>query len=150
MVAKVITVINNRINVSRYNGTPPDQGAPDSARRINGGPIYDQQEVSDLALKIAVELWTRESQRDARKWYGDTEDVANLIEIAVKKGRFLGSFWCNQKPNGPWAACDSYQLNQRYWCDKRGKNVEQTDYLKFAISKTGSLLLSISNHPDGA
>lgn len=143
-------MINNRINVSRYDGAPPEQNAPERARMINGGPLYDRQEVIDLASQDSVNFWTRDAGRDARKWYGDVSDVAELIKIAVQRGRFIGSFWCNQKPNGPWAACDSYQLNQRYWCDDRCKNVEKTDYLKFAISKDGSVLLSISNHPDGA
>ncbi|QTQ33515.1 Uncharacterized protein pbN1_35290 [Aromatoleum bremense] len=36
------------------------------------------------------------------------------------------------------------------WHHAAHKELRITYYLKFAISKTGSMLLSISNHPEGA
>lgn len=149
-LAELITVINNPINVSRYDGTPPQPGAVGRTLKIPGGPLYKKEDVISLASSESIFLWTKDAARDAQKWYGNTSEIALLIVEAIKTGKFKGSFWCSQKPKGPWAACDSYLLTQRYWCEETGKNIERKDYLKFAISKNGKVLLSISNHPDGA
>ena len=46
--------------------------------------------------------------------------------------------------------CDAYKVTQYEWIENAGKDMPVSYYLKFAISKTGQLLLMASNHPEGA
>jgi len=63
-------------------------------------------------------------------------------------GRLLGVEWCEAGRDGPWAACEAWVITQREWVETAGKYMDITYYLKFAISRTGSILLMASNHPE--
>ncbi|PLY15334.1 MAG: hypothetical protein C0631_07640 [Sedimenticola sp.] len=69
------------------------------------------------------------------------------MEIAVQSGRFRGAEWCVQHPNGPWAACDAYSFVRREWLAHAHREMSMEYYIKFAIAKTGKLLLVVSCHP---
>jgi hypothetical protein len=71
------------------------------------------------------------------------------IKVALNKGFYTGSEWCKAQPTGPWAACDAYTLSRDEWIEATHSYMHIDYYLKFAISKTGTLLLSASNHPQG-
>lgn len=95
-------------------------------------------------------FWTRGASRDAQKWKFDEQDCAELLVQALKTGQFLDSEWCQQQPQGPWAMCDAYKVTRYEWIEHAGKKMPVSYYLKFAINKTGQLLLMASNHPEGA
>lgn len=140
-------MINNQINVSQFDGDPP---ASDKApRKIAGGPLYPREAWQALANAKNLQLWSNGAIKDAQKWNLSTNDVAELLGLALQRGRFKGSEWCQQKPNGPWAACDAYTVMRLEWHTHAHKEIETTYYLKAAISKTGKWLLSASNHPEG-
>ncbi len=136
------------INVSRYEGPPPTDDL--QQRRHPNGPVYPRVEVENLARTVALAFWTKGSARDAQKWKIDTTDVAHLVVLALSTGQYLHSEWCQQQPQGPWAMCDAYRVTQHVWNEQAHKVMPTTWYLKFAISKTGQLLLMASNHPEGA
>lgn len=112
--------------------------------------MYAAADVLQLAKQGALQFWTRGAAKDAQKWKLDAEDCANLIGLALHSGRFLGSEWCQQQPQGPWAMCDAYSVARQEWHEHAGKYLNVSYYLKFAISQTGQLLLMASNHPEGA
>jgi hypothetical protein len=143
-------VINNRVNVSRYKGAPPSDSRTGFNRKIVGGPLYPASEVTALAEQGSLNFWTRGALEDAQKWKIDAIDASSLLRLALKSGRFLGAEWCEQKPSGPWAACDAYTITRQEWNQAAHKHIDCTYYLKFAISKTGQVLLMASNHPAGA
>ncbi|MET0008713.1 MAG: hypothetical protein ABW124_05350 [Candidatus Thiodiazotropha sp. 6PLUC9] len=134
--------------VSRFTGDLPlDEEA---CRKIAGGPLYPADEVLALLAGSgaqAVQAWTRKCTADMQKWSLDTDDLYELMEIAVRSGRFRGAVWCVQRPNGPWAACDAYSLVRREWIAYARKEMDMEYYIKFAIAKTGKLLLVVSCHP---
>lgn len=66
--------------------------------------------------------------------------VAQLIHEAISTGRFIGSEWCEQEPVGPIAPCDAYEVT-------RSKGKHKKLYVKFAISRRGMTVLTISCHP---
>lgn len=138
----------NKTIVSRFTGDlPHDEGA---CRKIADGPLYPADEVLALLAEAgvqAVRSWTNKCQRDMQKWSLDTDDLCELIEIALRSGRFLGAEWCVQHPNGPWAACDAYSLVRREWIAYARREMDMEYYIKFAIAKTGKLLLVVSCHP---
>jgi hypothetical protein len=148
LFAKFIIVINN-INVSRFDGDVPY--CQDSrCRKISGGPIYSEDEVLLLAQEQRIQLWTRGSIVDAQKWSLDMDEIAEMIIHAIQKGVFKCSEWCIQKTDGPWAACDVYTF---FWTSPITSLPRQKPigfYLKFAISKAGQSLLTVSIHPQGA
>lgn len=140
-------MVNNRI-VSRFTGRLPASAADD--RRIEGGPIYPVAEVLELLSQQAEQslvLWTRKCKNDLQNYGLDLDDARDLLRSGVQRGRFLGAEWCVQAPNGPWAACDAYSVIRREWVDAAHKEMDFEYYIKFAIGKTGSLLLLVSCHP---
>jgi hypothetical protein len=143
-LAKIIIVINNRANVSRFEGQVPSCETQ-QCRKIRRGPIYDKDEVILLCEARKIQLWTKGAIVDTQKWELDTDDIAEMIIYAMRRGRFRCSEWCIQKADGPWAACDVYTFT---W-SKLNRFGAIGYYLKFAISKTGQMLLTVSIHPEG-
>ena len=143
-------MINNRTNVSRFQGTPPTDDKSERDRKIAHGPLYPASEVLTLVEQEALSFWTKGSSRDSQKWKLDAQDVGYLIKAALTNGRFLSAEWCEQKPAGPWAACDAYVVTRQEWNEAAHKYLACTYYVKYAISKTGKILLMASNHPEGA
>lgn len=131
--------------VSRFTGTLPEAGAD---RTLLGGPLYPQDEVLNL-LKGGdgvIRVWTRRCVADVQQLALDSDDLVSLVTEAVARGRFTGSEWCQQKPSGPWAACDAYALTRLEWVQAARKDLAVDYYLKFAIGKTGTILLLVSCH----
>ncbi len=143
-------MVTTRI-VSRFSGPPSPDAAP--GRKIGGGPLYPKDEVLELLATrgaAAVHAWSRDCIRDVQKLELDADDLAGLIREAVCSGRFRGAEWCVQKPDGPWAACDAYSLRRSEWVEAAGKAMPCDYYVKFAIGKTGLLLLLASCHLSGS
>jgi len=139
-------MVNNRI-VSRYEGVLPN--GTNASRGIPGGPLYSMGEILSILAggSDAIRAWTKKCVVDMQKWSLDDADVYELIEMAVRSGRFIGSEWCQQNSNGSWAACDAYQVTRNEWLDTTRKYMDCDYYLKFAIGKQGNLLLVVSCHP---
>lgn len=137
----------NNIIVSRFVGPPlPDE----NNRKLPNGPLYPPKEVLELLNTLSAEsviAWTDKCIGDLQDWSLDADDLLELLGIAVSRGRFRGSEWCIQQPGGPWAACDAYTLTRREYIEKAYKEMDIEYYLKFAVSKTGALMLIISCHP---
>lgn len=134
-------------NISRYDGSVPTLENPE--RKISGVPLYDKNQVLTLLNENGSDgfkAWTRDCIADLTKWQLDHDDVLNLIRLCLHTGKFLGSEWCQQKPNGCWAACDAYRVFKTEWVKNADKDMTFEYYLKFAISKSGQLLLLVSCH----
>ncbi len=137
----------NTVNVSRYTGTPPKGVAE---RKIQANPLYTSCEVNELLRNEenqVVQPWTKKCIGDIQKLGFGEDDLPGLIKLAVNRGRFIGAEWCQQNPDGPWAACDSYSVIRREWIDAAYKEMDMEYYIKFAIGKSGRILLLVSCHP---
>ncbi|WOX04716.1 hypothetical protein [Microbulbifer pacificus] len=141
-------MVNNR-NISLYDrGAPPT--CPDGPRKIEGGPLYPPAQVLEIleAGEDRVNLWTKKCIKDVKhKLEIELDEVAELVADAVKNGRYKGSEWCQQKPNGCWAASDAYVLTRKEWNERAFKYLAVEYFVKFAIAKTGRLVLVVSCHP---
>lgn len=135
-----------KINVSRYNGTPPETEKDDRKRKIAGGPLYPADEVLALLAngEGTVTPWPG-CAKDMQKWSLDTRDALELIGLAVRHGKFIASEWCEHGLKGPWAACDAYRVFRHEEIKYKKMLIEY--YIKFAIAKSGILILLISFHP---
>lgn len=140
-------MVNNVINVSAYQGKPPSAEG-DERVYISGGPLYLVKDVEALldAGENHTIFWTRQCKNDIQQLAYDISDVQQLIKQAITQGQYLNSEWCVQKPTGPWAACDSYRLFRDEWVEYAYKEIRYEYYIKFAIGKTGKLLLLVSCH----
>lgn len=136
------------MNVSKYSGIPPKDGADNQARKIEGGPLYSKEDLTPLLGGSGqfVIAWTKKCRADLQKESLDADDVARFIGTCLKSGRFKGSEWCRQKDTGPWAACDAYQIFEWQWVDAAHKEMEFEYYVKFAIAKTGKVIFTVSCH----
>ncbi|MFC4654788.1 hypothetical protein ACFO3I_07145 [Rheinheimera marina] len=136
------------IILSRYQQglDPTAQGR----QKIAGGPLYPVGDVMPLLKPERIRAWTKGCVQDLQKWSMDLEDVAALLKLALLEGRYLASEWCRQQPNGAWAACDAYLVVERRMNDALGDYFNTEFYLKFAIGKTGQLILVVSSHPSGS
>ena len=128
--------------VSKYNSNPPSSG---KLGKISGGPLYLLADVQQLTQSAeALKLWTSKCYSDVMQLGIDTEDVGNLIrQLDVKDYR--DSEWC-ENGSGAIAACDAYTIRQLEWSEVTDKNISSEYFLKFAISKTGALVLVVSCH----
>lgn len=146
------SVVTSYRNVcQRQDLQPPAPAAFDNARKLpaTGVPLYEPASVSALLAKgaSAVLLWTKDCQRDViAKLDLDTDGVAALLREAVEGGRFIGSEWCRQAPDGPVAACDVYVLRRHEWNNYAHRMLAIDYYIKFAVSTTGAFLLIASCH----
>lgn len=132
--------------VSRFNTNPPLSEEP-SNRVIAGGPLYAPSEVLQvLMLSNCVSAWTKKCVSDLQNWEFDENDVRSLVQDAIEQQNYRGSEWCEQKPTGPWAACDVYVLSRKEWIETIQKEMYLEYYIKFAIAKTGTVLLLVSCH----
>jgi len=136
----------NNINLSNYVGSLP--ASENASRKIMGGPLYERNQVlSVLSLGVSViSPWTRKCISDLKKYNLDHSDVLELLKCALTTGIFKGSEWCVAKPGGAWAACDSYQVIRSEWVENAHKNMQFEYYVKFAIGKSGNLILTVSCH----
>ena len=131
--------------VSRYVGTLPETDRSD--RKISDGPLYPAEEfLRLLETEQTVVPWTKKCAADVQNLVLDGDDLTDLLREAVSGGRFTGSEWCRQTPNGPWAACDAYSLIRSEWMDVVRKEIRMEYYLKLAVGKTGKILLLVSCH----
>lgn len=94
----------------------------------------------------STRAWTRKCKSDLQKYTLNGEDAVELLTEAIQHGRYRGSEWCEQRPTGPWAACDAYTLTRKEWIPNAHKEFQIEYYIKFAIAKTGTVILFISCH----
>lgn len=139
----------NRVNVGRYQDTPAPHisNENDRVKISTKGPLYPAAEVLVLLEREQLNLWTRKCQRDVT--YNLNLDIAGAAEIvrdALTHGQYIDSEWCVQNPSGPIAACDAYKLKTRYFNEAAKKELSCEYYVKFAIAKSGKLLLLVSCH----
>jgi hypothetical protein len=140
-----LTIMVSSIILSRYReGLDPGFVG---RQKIAGGPLYPVEDILPLVEAETIIAWTSKCIKDLQKWSLDTEDMAELIKLAVTNGRYKDSQWCQQKPNGAWAACDAYTVIEERWNENTNQYQDTEFYLKFAIGKLGNVILTISCHP---
>jgi hypothetical protein len=128
------------IVVSEYSGGP----IPGDRVKIEGGPLYSLERVQGLAVRPGgLFLWTRKCLRDVANLTWDADDVASVIS-ALKSSDYKDSEWCDNGKS--WAACDAYTIRRREWIETARKEMTVEYFLKFAIGKTGALVLMVSCH----
>jgi hypothetical protein len=117
-------------------------------RLIPGGALYPTADVLTV-LKLGVvgtSLFTDDCRTDVAFESWSLREVIKLVDEAMQRGNYKNSQWCRQgvidQDVVPCAPCDAYKV--RFMHATKGL----TDYyIKFAISKTGKLLLIFSCHP---
>lgn len=145
-----LTIMVNNLNLSRYMASEPPSDAK-GVRTITGGPIYNHDEVLSIIngfenAQDSFRLWTKKCQSDVRNLSFDFEDIEELLRQVLAKGVYKSSEWCQQNENGNWAACDAYALQRYEWNVHAHKELLVEYYLKFAIAKSGKILLVVSCH----
>lgn len=129
-------------NLSDYSGEPPQSG---DSRKIPGGPLYRLNDVQALTLETNVlNLWTKDCRRDVVSLGFEAADVGGLIRELTSRD-YRDSEWC-ENGRGAVAACDAYTLRRNEFREKIGKSFSIQYYLKFALARSGALLLIVSCH----
>lgn len=105
-------------------------------RKISDGPLYPVEEVIELLKTAHLNFATRKTKNDILNLEWDEVDVAKYLHKAVSHGHYLSSEWAWLKSGVSCAACDAYRLNEG----------DLSYYFKFAIGKTGALILIVSCH----
>lgn len=139
-------MVNSR-NVSRYAADLP--ASEQDGLQIGGGPLYPAEDVLavlDARGNDAIRAWTRQCTRDLQRLELDHDGLQKLVRLAVTSGRFIGAMWCVQQPQGPWAACDAYQVSRFETVGRAQQEIRMDYYVKFAINSNGALLLVVSCH----
>ena len=130
------------IVLSEYSQNPPTE----IGRKIAQGPLYDLARVQALVLDgRRLKALTRKCRHDVDKLLaGDYEEVARLIQC-IKARDYIDSEWC-ENGSGGIAACDAYSVRRVEEMPATGKLMTMEYFLKFAISKAGTVVLVVSCH----
>ncbi|MDD2846400.1 MAG: hypothetical protein PHT57_15775 [Rhodoferax sp.] len=130
------------IIVSEYSSDPPTE----SGRiKIADGPLYDLARVQALATGARLNAWTDRCDKAIYELFGgDLDSVALLISV-LQPSNYRDSEWCTNGRNA-WAACDAYAIRRVEWVATAGKEMPVEYFLKFAVGKTGQLVLIVSCH----
>lgn len=131
------------IVVSEYSQDPPTEFG---RVKIAGGPLYELARVQVLAMNEDKLLaWTKKCRNDVDKYFaGDYAEVVELIQ-RLSAHHYIDSEWC-ENGSGGIAACDAYSVKRAEDVPATGKREIFEYFLKFAIGKTGNLVLVISCH----
>jgi hypothetical protein len=132
--------------VSEYISNPPDEA---NRTKIAGGPLYELARVQSIvASEDGLNLWTTKCIKDVGTLFDhDLDRVVELIQ-ALKPVNYVDSEWCGNGKNA-LAACDAYRIQRREIIAATGKEMTIEYFLKFAIGKTGRLVLMVSCHLGG-
>lgn len=143
-------MVNTLLSMSAYpEPVPADAGQEGADLSIHGGPLYEPPRVLALVRRDGsqVQPWTKKCVRDLRdKLSLDHDGVAQLVREAVTSGDFRNSSWCRGNNETLWAACDAYVLKREEYIRYAHKYMEIEYYIKFALHRSGKLLLLISCH----
>ncbi|HSV36472.1 MAG TPA: hypothetical protein VLI46_12995 [Ramlibacter sp.] len=128
--------------ISEYSSTSPTTGG---GEKIPGGPLYELPRVQAIAKDgTGIALWTRDCAKDVRELGWDADDVAKLIQ-QLCDANYKDSEWC-ENGRGAWAGCDAYSIRLSEWVPTAQKEMQIEYFVKFAIGKTGALVLTVSCH----
>ena len=149
----------NLVTVSEYcECAPTEHWGVERLKIPRSESIYKLARVVELAkehlnaedLEVVIP-WTRNSISDATRLHAsyceefdtDAHFVAMLLTELETKGEYIDSEWCcNDKKLV--AACDAYRLTRAERAHN-GKVYVMEYYLKFAIAKSGNVILTVSN-----
>ncbi len=109
--------------------------------------MYDLARVKQLAADNpdCIHLFTRTCIGEVHKLFdSDTEQVAALIQ-ALNPRDYIDSEWCENGKSGV-AACDAYGIRRAEVIAASGKLITVEYFLKFAVGRTGKLVLLVSCH----
>jgi hypothetical protein len=135
--------------VSQYSGELPAPGKDRKIKEVTG-PLYDPVKVLEILNVKQPIAWANKCISDMQKWSFDGDDLEKLTRYAIEHGQYIDSEWCTNKPNGAFAACDSYRFTRREWNENAYREMSFDYYVKVAIGKTGKVLLLASCHPSGS
>lgn len=114
-------------------------------QKIAGGPVYSLTRVQGLCADgTGVSLWTRDCYQNVQSLQWTADDVADLIQ-QLKDADYIDSEWCDNG-KGAIAGCDAYALRRMEWISAANKQMQIEYFVKFAINKLGTLVLTVSCH----
>lgn len=130
--------------LSEYSSNPPS-----AAGRLKieaDGPLYELARVQALVGdEKRLFLWTTKCIKDVQNLFdSDLQRVAELVQC-LKASDYIDSEWCDNG-KGALAACDAYGIRRVETVPASGKRMTIEYFVKFAIGKTGRLVLMVSCH----
>lgn len=131
--------------LSEYSACSPSQLGTGRIK-IEGGPLYSLARVQQLVGDSdCINLFTRTCIGEVHKLFAnDLEQVAWLIQ-ALDSRDYIDSEWCENGKNGI-AACDAYRIRRTEVISVTNKPTTVEYFVKFAVGKTGKLVLLVSCH----
>ena len=132
------------IVLSEYSLNPPEDGQ--GRVKIANGPLYELQLVQTLARdESRINAWTEKCRKDVRKWFDDDLERVGELVLSLRPRDYIDSEWC-ENGRGAIAACDAYSVSVVETAPATGCPMRMDYFLKFALSKTGALVLIVSCH----
>lgn len=130
--------------LSEYSLNPPTE-LGGGRIKIEGGPLYDLARVQSLALGGGLNTWTDRCDKTVYELFGGDLDAVATLMSALQPSNYRDSEWCSNGRNA-WAACDAYSIRRVEWVATAGKEMPIEYFLKFAVSKTGQIVMLVSCH----
>jgi hypothetical protein len=130
--------------VSEYSQDPPMH--LDLRQKIAlGHPLYELDRVKEITKDgVGLQLWTRDCASNVAGLGWDSSHVIDLIQ-QLRHEDYIDSEWCDNG-RGALAACDAYSIECMEWIATANKNMRIEYFLKFAINRLGTMVLTTSCH----
>ncbi|THB63506.1 MAG: hypothetical protein D6B27_12110 [Gammaproteobacteria bacterium] len=139
--------------VSKYTESPPlSNKATDKERfiRNSGNPIYSKDEVIEAIRSNAkIAPYTERCINNLSILNLEIKDMPELLMKVVNSGEHINSQWCLNTKGTTWAASDSYVYRYEHYIEHIHKYLPCEYYVKFAIGKTGNIILLVQIHQPG-
>jgi len=135
------TIMVSLNNISAYDAQPPQKKG---RNKISGGPLYSLEKVKEKSEK--VKFITQKCIKDVQNLGFGEEEVSQLLN-QLREADYIDSEWCQCGKAGTcYAACDAYRASQYEYNAEKFKSEKHEYYLKFALKKSGDLVLIVSCH----
>lgn len=141
---------------------PPSRDDADrSDRKISGDPLWDLQEIINIAARhtaenVTVRMVTQDANREYENLLENGFDLQAALAQLLFRGRFKGSWWCKTSPakdangrprgKGGWIPCDAYSFTDEYEHPKTGYRGKVDCYFKLCRSIDNTAVLFVSLH----
>jgi hypothetical protein len=116
-------------------------------RKIIGGPLFAVEDIRIALGNGQIRAITPKCRNNLQDLGLDMEDLKELVNDALDIGRYKDSEWAIvNSERGVWIACDAYVLRKEERIKNAIENRVVEYYLKFSLSDTGEMILTVSCH----
>jgi hypothetical protein len=139
-------MVNNLNNVGKFQALPVPNNIKTGRIKVDG-PLYSKEETLAMIGQITIRPATRTcTLRTQELGLDSQESLKEFLRDALFLGQYIDSEWCALSLTS-CAACDAYCFKRKEENYRMTTGFMEIEYfVKYAISKVGTVMLLVSCH----